>query len=56
MSNYSIVVTGMDLQRLQEEVNEVLATFEARVEALEAAAAPKPKASSKTKPKVEETA
>jgi predicted component of type VI protein secretion system len=47
--NYSIVVTGQDLQRLQEEINVILAGFEARVEALEAKAAPKAKASPKGK-------
>ena len=54
--NYSIVVTGQDLQRLQEEVNEVIQGFEARLEALEAKSALKPKTSSKTTKKVEETA
>jgi len=54
--NYSIVVTGADLQRLQEEVNGVLEGFEARLKELEAKPAPKAKASSKTTKKVEETA
>jgi phage baseplate assembly protein W len=49
MSNYSLVVTGADLQRLQIEVNEALEGYEARIEALEA------KLEAKSKPVAKET-